>query len=137
MAGEQKQKTPRAREIDWSAAEFSDGALTVELKGAAAKGWSKDFGGVLALLAQSSHGWGKVALKGSRIRISEVQAGSEGELRHFLESIVLQVNSDLGLERETGGDDASDQTPPDAPHRDEAAERRMAATFRGFADGES
>jgi hypothetical protein len=64
-----------------------------------------------------------------------VEAGRlEEGLRHFLESIVLQVNSDLGLESETGGDDArTDEAHSEARHH-EAVDRRMAATFRGFAD---
>jgi hypothetical protein len=137
MARKREQEADRARDIDWSGAEFGDGALTVDLKGDGGKGWSKDFSGVLALLEQSSHGWGKVALKGSRIRVSDVQAGSEEELRHFLESVVLQVNSDLGLQSETTGDDDGADEAQAHAQQQEAAERRMAATFRRFADGGS
>jgi hypothetical protein len=39
-----------ARTIDWASAQIRDGSLTVELHGENRKGWSKDFGGVLALL---------------------------------------------------------------------------------------
>ncbi|HEY4917189.1 MAG TPA: hypothetical protein VIH92_09775 [Solirubrobacteraceae bacterium] len=134
MAAKQQEKIQGARAIDWSSAELSDRALVVQLRGAGAKGWSKDFGGVLALLEQSGRGWGKVALKGSKVRVADVQAGTEEELRHFLESVVLQVNSDLGLEIETGAEDAGSEETQSGDRRLEAAERRMAATFRGFAD---
>ena len=78
---------------------------------------------------------GKVVLKGSRIQVSEVQTGAEETLRHFLESVVLQVNSDLGLESETRSEDAGTGEPRARERGSpEAVERRIAATFRGFAD---
>jgi hypothetical protein len=134
MAGDEQQQKAGARTIDWSSAEISDGTLAVELTEAASKGWSKDFAGVLALLEQSGQGWGKVSLKGSTVWVADVQEGVEEGLRHFLESVVHQVNSDLGLRPAERSPEQSDGE-RSASDRREAAERKMTATFRGFADG--
>jgi hypothetical protein len=134
MSANQQHETHGARTIDWSSAEFSKGTLVVELNGVGAKGWSKDFAGVLALLEQSGRGWSNVTLKSARIRVSDVQVGSEEDLRHFLESVVLQVNSDLGLESETDTEDVGTDKTRSSAQPPEATERRMAATFRGFSD---
>jgi hypothetical protein len=134
MAKDEQRQKPGARTIDWSSAEISDGILAVEIREAAPKGWSKDFAGVLALLEQSGQGWGRVSLKGSTVRVADVQAGVEEGLRHFLESVVHQVNSDLGLRTAERSCEQSDGE-RSASERQEAAERKMVATFRSFAGG--
>jgi hypothetical protein len=71
-----------------------------------------------------------------------VQEGAEQDLRHFLESVVLQVNSDLGL---LGVDDAALDLAPGTDGEDggsdhvsrKARDRHMAAAFRGFAASDS
>jgi hypothetical protein len=66
--------------------------------------------------------WGEVALSRGRLEVTDVVEGAEGNVRHFLESAVLQVNSDLGAE------------PLAAPAAEDAdtADARMTATFRRF-----
>lgn len=114
------------RQIDWASAEVREGTLSVELTGSASKGWSKQFDGVLRLLEQTGGGWEEISLRKKGIEVSAVRAGSEEELRHFLESLVLQVNSDLGGEL--------DQPPPGLRRdRDESADEELTATFRSFA----
>ncbi|MFZ2112483.1 MAG: hypothetical protein WAU77_01980 [Solirubrobacteraceae bacterium] len=59
----------------------------------------------------------------STVNVAGVQQGSEPELRHFLESVVLQANSD---------------TQPEAPEDDDAGgepdvDEQMTATFKTFA----
>ena len=131
MPGKQPTQHAQARQIDWSSAEFRDGTLTVELAGDAAKGWGRDFSGVLALLEQSNRAWGEIKLRKSTIQVTDVQEASAQALRHFLESVVLQVNSDLGLEDPVSdGGDGRGASDGDAQR---AAERETAATFRGFA----
>jgi hypothetical protein len=113
------------REIDWSSAVVAEGTLSVDLIGESARGWRRRFEGVAALLDQAQGRWGTVGLAKSVVRVSSVREGAEEDLRHFLESVVLQVNTDLGLSE------------PAAPADDEAgrsADRAMAATFRSFAD---
>jgi hypothetical protein len=117
---------PVYRQIDWSSAEARDGALSVELTGTAAKRWAEHFEGVLALLGHGSGKWGEVALTKRAVTVEEVSEGSEGELRHLLESVVLQVNSELGLEP-----DPEDAQPAEDPQK--AADQRLTESFRAFA----
>ena len=123
-----------ARKIDWASAQIRDGSLTVGVHGEGAKGWGKDFNGVLALLEKSSHAWGKVSLAKGVITVADVQDGAEEDLRHFLESVVMQVNSDLHLQEAPEDRSGDQQTAEDAQR---SAELDMAATFRGFAQPEA
>jgi hypothetical protein len=120
---------PERREIDWGTAEIRKGTLTVELTGSQSKDWKRRFAGVLGLLELSSSAWGEVGLTRKGIEVEQVQEGSEGDLRHHLESVVLEVNSQLELDNETDGSDA------DAANEDEeqGTDERMTAAFRAFA----
>lgn len=121
---------PEPRNIDWATAETQDATLTVELTGASSKVFKQRFESVLALLDTPHNHWGEVRIGRKGIHVADVQQGSEPELRHFLESIVLQTNSELP-QPEQSTQDAEDET-----HVDEAAQadRRMTAAFRAFAD---
>jgi hypothetical protein len=114
------------RQIDWSSAEVCDGALSVQLTGAAAKRWGEHFDGVLALLAQGNGKWGEVTLTKRAVTVDGISEGLEEELRHLLESVVLQVNTELGLEPE-----ADDGQPAEDPQK--AVDRRLTESFRAFA----
>jgi hypothetical protein len=87
----------KLREIDWSGAEVKDGAVALPLTGGWSKDWSDSFDGVLALLlrAQGSSAWGEIALTKKAIKVSDVPPGAEDDLRHLLESVVVQVNAEL------------------------------------------
>ncbi len=89
----------QTREIDWTSARIDGGALTVELSGGASKAWKSHFETVLALLDSSQGRWGEVRLGKGTIEVAGVEQGSESDLRHFLESIVLQANTDTAPER--------------------------------------
>ena len=56
-----------------------------------------------------------------------MQQGTEPELRHFLESVVLQANSDTQPEAQE--DDAA----TDGAGEESDVDEQMAATFRTFA----
>jgi hypothetical protein len=118
---------PEHRQIDWGSAEIRDGTLTVELTGRSSKTWNRHFAGVLGLLESSGGQWGDVEATKKGIEVEEVQEGSEGDLRHLLESAVLEVNSQLELDSD-GSDSPSESDPQ------QAADQRMAATFRAFAE---
>lgn len=122
--------TAEQRTIDWGSAEIADAVLTVELKSASSKAWKQRFESVLALLETSHNRWGEARLSKGAIQVAEVQQGTETELRHFLESIVLQVNSELPQPETTK------QGIEDEKHVDESAraDREMTAVFRAFAD---
>jgi hypothetical protein len=114
---------PRA--IDWESAEIEDGELTVGLTGQKSKDWRARFENVLALLDTPHTAWGEVTLVKDRIVVAGVEQGSESDLRHFLESIVIQANADTRRgEEETEPQDAPDKPDPDA---------EMTRAFRAFA----
>jgi hypothetical protein len=120
---------PAQRNIDWGSAGVEDATLTVDLTGASAKVWKQRFESVLALLETPHSRWGAVQLDKRGVQVAEVQPGAETELRHFLESIVLQVNSELPRpERE---EQDAEETSAD---EEAQADRQMTAAFRAFAD---
>ncbi len=87
----------KRREIDWSGAEVDDGAAMLPLTGDASKDWTERFGAVATLLAQKgSARWCEVKVTSKAVKVAELQPGAENDLHHFLESVVAQVNSELG-----------------------------------------
>jgi hypothetical protein len=119
--------SPEQRQIDWASAEVKDRALTVGLTGEAGKGWVKRLNGVLSLLGQNAGGWGEITVHKDMIEVADLQEGSEGDLRHLLESALLQVNADF----EPNPDRDAPEAEPD-PER--TIDQGMSDTFRGFAD---
>jgi hypothetical protein len=119
--------TPELRHVDWATAQIEDGTLTVELTGRGTRAWKARFENVLALLDTPHSKWGEVRLKKNAVKVDGPQQGSEAELRHLLESSVLQANSDTQPE-----------PPEEDAETDDAggvsdADRQMTATFRSFA----
>jgi hypothetical protein len=112
-----------AVEIDWSQASVDDGSLTVPFAGRTPKKWTDRLQGVAESLARGGRGWGDVSVERKKLRVDDVTAGCEAELRHFLESAVLQANADVPVEDE----DDSDGERSDA-------DQQMTETFRAFAE---
>ena len=111
-----------ARSIEWRTAEVHDGTLSVELDGKRSKQWGERFTGVLERLGRSAR---DVSLdKQRRIVVEGVTPGTEADVRHLVESAVLQANSGLESPGDENGDDDDGRSSED----DE-----MTATFRGFA----
>jgi hypothetical protein len=121
---------PEQRNIDWGSADVEDATLTLALTGARSKAWKQRFESTLALLETPHSSWGEVRLNGKGIQVAEVRQGAEAELRHFLESIVLQVNSELPQPQQAQ-QDTEEQTHVEEQDR---ADRQMTAAFRAFAD---
>ena len=121
---------PEQRNIDWGSAEIEDATLTVALTGSGSKAWKQRFQTVLSLLDTAHSRWAEVHLDRKAIKVGHLQPGTETELRHFLESVVLQVNSELPQPEEP------EQDAEKEPQVDEAAkaDRQMTAAFRAFAD---
>lgn len=117
---------PERREIDWETAEIREGTLSVGLTGAASKDWKRRFAGVLGLLEPGSRAWGEVELTKEGIAVEQVREGAEGDLRHQLESVVMEVNSQLQLNDDGDGPDADED-------EERGTDQRMTATFRAFA----
>jgi hypothetical protein len=114
------------REIDWADAEVKGGDVVLPLAGEASKAWSERFKGVLALLAKAGAGWGAITVTKKAIKVSGLQPGSEDDLRHLLESVVAEVNSEL---QPTERDDPGEVQDPQA-----ARDEEMAGTLRLFAE---
>lgn len=115
--------TGTGRQIDWSTAAVEEATLTVALSGEAPRGWRSRFEAVATLLDRADGRFGRVSLRGPVITVADVLEGAESDVRHFLESVLMQANADLGLE----------QGPP-AEDEEQEADRAMAATFRSFAE---
>jgi hypothetical protein len=124
--------TDRRRTIDWASAEVHDGDVTVELNGRSSKAWRERFDTVLRLLGPSGGGWGEVKLTKGSIRVKSLQPEAEGDLRHFLESLVVQVNAELPAEQDDGNDDHD--AGAESLDRGAILDAEMTATLRSFAE---
>jgi hypothetical protein len=116
------------RRLDWSSAEVTDGRLTVPLTGDADSAWTEEFAWVAERLSGGgSVTWGEVKAAKQKVTVAGVQPGAEAEVRHFLESILQQVNADQAKADEDGEErgPGDDETGPD---------RQMTEAFRDFAE---
>jgi hypothetical protein len=109
--------------IDWSTASVDDGTLAVEIVGELPKGWAGHFRGVVSLLDRGGR-WGPIALRKGAIRVTDVEPGAEEDLRHMLESAVVQTDADLDVKPDG---DPGEQDPQ------AELDREMTRRFRGFA----
>jgi hypothetical protein len=109
--------------IDWSTAEVADGRLEVALGGRRSSAWAERLEQVLERLDRGGHHWGEIEIAKKKLRVDAVEPGAEEDLRHFLESAVLQANTDVPpKERKQSGGERSD------------ADRQMTDVFRSFAE---
>ena len=109
--------------IDWSEASVDDGRLTVPFAGKPPKAWTDRVERVVESLRRTGSGWGEIEVGRKKLRVDAVSPGSEGELRHFLESVVLQANTDVPAEdEESDGEERSE------------VDQQMTETFRAFAE---
>jgi hypothetical protein len=127
--------TDRRRTIDWASAEVHDGDVTVELSGKSSKAWRERFDTILRLLRPSGGGWGEVKLTKGAIRVKSLQPQAADDLRHFLESLVVQVNAELPEELGEGEDDEQDGA--ESLDRSAILDAEMTATLRSFAEQRS
>jgi hypothetical protein len=119
-----------APQIDWASAEVSDGELTVGIVGDVPKGWVSRLKALLERLGQTgAERWGQIKVSKGRIAVGELEEGAEPDLRHLLESAILQANADLAPDDE--GDEAAGQESPER-----ARDGRMTSAFRAFAPEE-
>jgi sirohydrochlorin ferrochelatase len=114
----------KRREIDWASAEAHDGKVVVALTGKSSKVWNESFDGVLRLLGHGMGGWEKVAHDKKSITVEGLQPKAEGDLRHFLEAVVVQVNAEVA--------DAEPEPQSEPADPQELADQEMTATLRSF-----
>ncbi len=106
-----------AVQIDWSTAQVSDAELVVALAQPPPHEWRTRAKSAIALLDRPGQAWDAVKIKKDRIVVSGVAEGREDDVRHFLESIVLQANA--------GESD-------EAPEHVDPADERMTSAFQSF-----
>ena len=106
-------------EIDWTTASVRDGRLTVEIVGEPGSDWSARVREVAERLDRPGSPWGEIAVKKSKLRVKDVAEGAEADLRHLVESAVLEANAEFADEDDD--DEGSEQ------------DRTMTAAFRAFA----
>jgi hypothetical protein len=111
-------------EIDWTTAAVRDGRLAVEITGEPGGEWSARVRELAERLDRPGSDWGEIAVKKSKLRVKDVAEGAEGDLRHLLESAVLQANAEFAPDDVEDGDD------DDGSEQD----RAMTAAFRAFAE---
>jgi hypothetical protein len=114
-------------EIDWSSAEVHEGNVVVALTGKPSKAWGDSFDGVLRLLGPGGSGWDKIALDKKTIKVHGLQPKAEGDLRHFLEAVVVQVNAELA-------EPASESERAEPADPQEIEDQEMTATLRSFGE---
>lgn len=109
--------------IEWGSAEVSDGRLKVAFSDKPPKEWIERLERVLERLGHAGSAWGAVEVSRKKLQVDAVEPGVESDLRHFLESAVLQANA---AERADDADDGGSAR----SERDQA----LTDVFRGFAD---
>jgi hypothetical protein len=114
--------------LQWNGAQVKDGKLVVEIAGDRPKGWKSTFDRTVKLL--DSGRWGAITLKAGKVRVGSVDEGTEESLHHFLESVMLEVNTALVDDDE---DHEDHEEEPEAPNDGaESADTRMTERFRGL-----
>ena len=78
--------------------------------------------------------WGEIEVKRDQVRVSDVAPGSEENLRHHLEAVVAQANTDHEPDEGDEDDAAPDavQSEPGAGNQDEGPDAEMTRRFRSF-----
>ena len=111
--------------IDWSSADVQEGRLTVAFGEKPEKEWVERLAQVVDRLARAGSGWSAIEVGMRKLHVDGVEAGAEQDLRHFLESAVLQANAD-----QRSGDE------PSGASRSEEDQARTDA-FRAFAQDDA
>jgi len=107
--------------IDWSTAEVRDGELRVAFEQPATGPQRKRMTALVERLQRPGEPWGEIAVKRGRLVVSDVGDGAEDDVRHFLESLVLEANA--------AEDDGESAQAEQVDERD----RRMTEAFQAFA----
>jgi hypothetical protein len=110
-------------ELDWASASVKDGELSVDVAGTPNAEWTRALESIVERLYRPGSGWGEVKIAKATLRVASVSPGSEADLRHFLDSAVLQVNTNFAPDEEGEADDDEGGPPED---------REMTDVFRSF-----
>lgn len=110
--------------IEWAEATVESGQLTAPLTGEPTKKWAERVEGVIERLNPHATGWGAIKVTRKKVTVADVTAGSESDLRHLLESAVMQANADFATPEEDE-DERSDE------------DQQMTDAFRAFAPADA
>jgi hypothetical protein len=125
---EESQTSEPEPALDWTSAEVKGATLTVPLNGELSKPWKGLFERTVKLLGGGD--WDAVELKSGKVKVTGVQEGSEGSLRHFLEGAVQEANAALREDEDDGeNDQEADDSSSDERGEDDS---RMTERFRDF-----
>ena len=113
-------------ELDWAEATVESGKLRVPLQGEIPSEWGEHLERTVKLLRGGE--WGAVELEEDAIAVSDVSAGTEDKLRHYLEGIVDQANAAHAAAQER----ERSEEQQDSAH--DGADAEMTERFRAFAD---
>jgi hypothetical protein len=119
----------KRREIDWASADVHERTVVVGLTGKPSKAWSESFDGVLRLLGKGTGGWGEISLEKKAIKVQGLEPQSERDLRHFIEAVVVQVNSEVAEPESEPHDEPADPQ--------ELEDDEMTATLRSFGEAQA
>jgi hypothetical protein len=117
-------------QLDWSAAQVSDGTLTVEITGEFDKDWEQSFVRTLALLS-SSGTWSSVGFKKGKVTVDEVQEGSEDNVRFALDGAVQEANAHHAEDAEEPDEQSAED---DDESEADDTDQRMTDRFRDPSD---
>jgi hypothetical protein len=112
--------------IDWGQASVDGGRLTVPYAGKPPAGYKPALAHVIERLDRGGSGWGAIKVGKTKLRVDDVSAGAESDLRHLLDAAVLQANANV---RDDGEDD---EETGESGERSEA-DQTMTDAFRDFA----
>ena len=110
--------------IDWAEAAVDGGQLTAPIAGEATKEWAERVASVIERLHSGGSHWGAIKVTKKKVTVADVTAGAEQDLRHLLESAVLQANADLAAPEENGNERSGEDA-------------EMTEAFRAFAPAET
>jgi hypothetical protein len=117
-------------QLDWSAAQVSDGTLSVEVSGEFDDEWAQTFARTLALLS-SSGTWGSVGFKKGKVTVEGVEEGSEDNVRFALDGAVQEANAHHADDADESDEDSGED---DDESEGDETDRRMTDRFRDSSD---
>jgi len=111
--------------LAWDEAEVHGAELHLPLTVDAPHGWAARFRRLLARLGPDGESrWGRISVSRREVKVADVADGGEGDLRHLLETVLLQVNTDF----------APDEAEEAERSPEEQRDARLTEAFRGFAE---
>jgi hypothetical protein len=107
--------------VDWRTAAVRERELSVAFEEPISAPERKHVKALVDRLERPGEPWGTITVKKDRLIVSKIAPGAEDDLRHFLESLLLEANA------------AADEGSNDEHEQLDEHDRRMTDAFRAFA----